>query len=81
MQILFVVIHMVYQEKTRVPGRTLRETRCLGVNDISPIAQVSLFYLGFQNTQMRAESRYRILLMADCTPYFCPNWRYGQETS
>jgi len=30
-QILFVVIHMVYQEKTRVPGRTVRETRCLGV--------------------------------------------------
>ena len=26
-------------------------------------------------TQMRAESHYRILLLADCAPYFCPNWR------
>ena len=34
MQILFVVIHMVYQEKTQVPGRTVRETRCLGVTAV-----------------------------------------------
>ena len=30
MQILFVVIHMVYQEKTRVPSHTVRETRVIG---------------------------------------------------
>jgi len=34
-QILFVVIHMVYQEKTRVSGRTVREPRCLGGADIA----------------------------------------------
>ena len=60
-----MVIHMVYQEKTQVPGRTVRETRCLGVGDISPSEQLSLFYLDFQNTQMHAESRYRIFLLAE----------------
>jgi hypothetical protein len=66
---------LAYSSKNQVPGHTVRETRCLGVRDISPSKQVSLFYLGFQNTQMRAESHYRILLLADCAPYFCPNWR------
>ena len=60
-----MVIHMVYQEKSRVPGSAGRETGCLGVGDISLSEQLSLFYLNFQNTQMHAESRYRIFLLAE----------------